>query len=148
MDVTFNSHGVAYTVNSLFPKNFSSAGVGTTFVSRHVAEALSVSDAVARAADSRVSTAMSYNIGDIAAKRMIQLEVDTHGKHNLHQITGPYFHANQFMHLQTRQFAELSTSHRFKRWKELEPATVDGIRHFLSDSQDPQWPVYRNRTGP
>jgi len=147
MDVTFNSHGVAYTVNSLFPKNFSSSGVGTTFVSRHVAESHSVSDAIARAADTRVSTAMNYNIGDINTKRMIQLEVDTHGKHMLYQITGPDFHANQFRHLQTRQFPEPSTSHRYKRWKELEPATVDGIRHFLSDSQDPQWPVYRNSTG-
>merc|ERR1712008_273427 len=68
--------------------------------------ALSVSDAVSRAADSRVSTAMSYNIGDVNTKRMIQLEVDTHGKHSLHQITGPYFHANRFRHLRTRQFAD------------------------------------------
>ena len=44
-------------------------------MSRHVAEATSLADAVARAADPRVSTALSYNLGDTQNRTMLNVEV-------------------------------------------------------------------------
>ena len=49
--------------------------MGTAWVSRHVAEATSLADAIARAADPRVSTALSYNLGDTQNRTMVNVEV-------------------------------------------------------------------------
>ncbi|CAE8599462.1 unnamed protein product [Polarella glacialis] len=146
MQLNWNSFGLAWTCNSLFPTVFSESGVGTAWVARHMAEARSVEDLVRRAADKRVSTAMNYNIGSVRNKTLWNLEVDTGGVHALQRITTPYVHTNQFKLLNVSQFAEESSAHRQARWEELRPTDVSGLRSFLSDRTDEQWPVWRNGT--
>eukprot|EP00665_Eupelagonemidae_sp_cell47_P004779 gene4778-966_t len=80
MDVAWNSHGLVYTVNSLFPVDFQSGGVGTAFAARDLLGATSLADATRRASPATVASAMSYTLGSTAeAGRLVQLEVDTGG---------------------------------------------------------------------
>ena len=68
MDFDRQQSRVVYSVNSLFPKKYALSGVGTAFVARSLLEASDIDDAVRRAADARVSTAMSYNLGSTHEK--------------------------------------------------------------------------------
>lgn len=147
MQMNWNSRGLIWTVNSLFPKSYRSSGVGTAWVARHMAEASSIDDLVARAADPRVSTAMNYNLGNLHLRQLWNLEVTTGGEKALRRIREPYVHTNQFKVLDVDQFAEPSSDHRQKRWGELKPNDIEGIRAFLSDRKDEQYPVWRNKTG-
>ena len=98
MDLTANSHGIVYSVNSLFPKRFTSSGVGTAFVARSLLAASCIDDAIARAADIRVTTAMSYNIGSTQTGKLFQVEVTTGSVHGVLNIADgtSYFHGNSF----------------------------------------------------
>eukprot|EP00930_Biecheleria_cincta_P023815 TRINITY_DN17135_c0_g1_i4.p1 TRINITY_DN17135_c0_g1~~TRINITY_DN17135_c0_g1_i4.p1 ORF type:complete len:295 (+),score=29.83 TRINITY_DN17135_c0_g1_i4:279-1163(+) len=147
MQLNWNSHGLIWTVNSLFPKSYRSSGVGTAWVARHMAEASSIDDLIARAADPRVSTAMNYNLGNLNLKQLWNLEVTTGGRKALRQILGPYVHANQFKLMDVEQFPEPSSEHRQTRWNELKPNDIHGIRAFLADRKDDRYPVWRNKTG-
>ena len=146
VQLNWNSYGLVWTVNSLFPRHFWPRGVGTAWVSRHMTEATSVEDFVARASNKRVSTALNYNVGVLQAKRLWNVEVTTGGLHAIQEITSPYVHTNQFKLLNVSQFPEASSVHREARWKQLRPNNIADLRAFLSDRSDPDWPVWRNRT--
>mmetsp|Transcript_57996 Transcript_57996/g.155307 ORF Transcript_57996/g.155307 Transcript_57996/m.155307 type:complete len:391 (-) Transcript_57996:114-1286(-) len=145
--LNWNSYGLLWTCNSLFPQRFLDDGVGTAWVARHMVEAKSLEDLIDRAADKRVTTAMNYNVGTLQRKVLWNLEVDAGGVNAIEQITGPYLHTNEFKLLNSPQFPEDSSDHRQHRWDALRPNTVPGVRAFLSDRADPHWPVWRNRTG-
>jgi len=145
--LNWNSYGMVWTVNSLFPRSFRSRGVGTAWVSRHMTEAKSLQELVSRASNKRVTTALNYNVGLLNEKELWNLEVTTGGLHTMQKITGPYVHANQFKLLNVSQFPEPSSVHREGRWKQLKPNNMKDLRSFLSDDRsDPDWPVWRNRT--
>lgn len=148
MDISFNDHGVVYTVQSLFPKSFPRRGVGTAFVARHLLEATSLEDAVNRATDSRVAAAMVYNLGSVCERRMVELEVDSLGQYRRKNITEPHFHANMFILSDTPQSVEASSVHRMATWNRLRPGSVGAIRSFLGDTSDPEYPVYRSQVPP
>ena len=100
MDLSWNAHGLVYSVNSLFPKHFLKGGLGTAFVARGLLEATSLDDAIARASVAGVSTAMSYNLGSTVERRLLELEVGTGGGANVaaREIKGEaYFHGNSFI---------------------------------------------------
>eukprot|EP00933_Yihiella_yeosuensis_P078127 TRINITY_DN8925_c0_g1_i1.p1 TRINITY_DN8925_c0_g1~~TRINITY_DN8925_c0_g1_i1.p1 ORF type:complete len:292 (-),score=58.65 TRINITY_DN8925_c0_g1_i1:197-1072(-) len=146
--LNWNSYGLLWTCNSLFPKDFFETGVGTAWVARHMLEATSIEELVKRAANSEVSTAMNYNLGRLATKELWNLEVNSRGVHALQQIHGAHVHTNQFKLMNdVSQFPEKSSAHREARWAELRPNDADSVRSFLSDRKDPEWPVWRNRTG-
>ena len=144
--LNWNSYGVLWTVNSLFPHNFRSRGVGTAWISRHMAEATSLDDLVKRASNARVTTALNYNIGQLHERQLWNLEVTTGGVHVLRKIAAPYVHTNQFKLLKVSEFPEPSSVHREARWRQLKPNSISELRAFLSDRSDPDWPVWRNRT--
>jgi hypothetical protein len=147
-DFSFNAEGVAFTVNSLFPTDFRDHGVGTAWVSRHVVEATSVEDALARASDQRVSTALSYNLASTLTKKMLNAEVTTGGVKSVRHIDAPAFHGNEFEQLAVSSAHDTSTAHRRARWEQLRPATMADLHAYLADDADPAWPVWRNGTAP
>mmetsp|Transcript_93360 Transcript_93360/g.251955 ORF Transcript_93360/g.251955 Transcript_93360/m.251955 type:complete len:206 (-) Transcript_93360:28-645(-) len=146
MQLNWNSYGVVWTVNSLFPRSYWDTGVGTAWVARHMVGATDVESLIHRAADARVSTAMNYNIGSMQSKSMWNLEVTTGGVHAVHTVDAPYSHFNEFKLLNVSQFPEASSAHRAARWAELRPSNVLELRAFLSDRTDREWPVWRNHT--
>jgi len=148
MDITFNDHGVVYTVQSLFPKSFPRSGVGTAFVARYLLEATSLEDAVLRASDPRVAAAMVYNLGSVSERRMVELEVNSRGQVYRRDVTRPSFHGNQFVLANVSQFPEKSSTHRSLTWDRLRPSTVSALKDFLGDTSDPAWPVYRTMVPP
>ena len=152
MDLSWNSHGMLYSVNSLFPVQLPDPhGVGTAFVARHLLESTSMTDAIRRASNPRVSTAMSYNLGSLNEHRLVELEVTIHGGQGQREITMgmSYFHGNLF--IETKgiiQRNDPSTSSREKRWKAMQPVLVKkNVRNFLGDTKG-VWPVYRNHIEP
>jgi hypothetical protein len=152
MDLSFNSHGLVYSVNSLFPKLFERGGIGTAFVARNLLAAGSIGDAVRRASMAGVSTAMSYNLGSTVERRLLQLEVNSRGGADGY-ATRPvahesYFHGNEFVVLDVPQYADNSTRHRAARWQQLQPVRdIRAMRAFLGDEKG-EWPVFRNKIAP
>ena len=78
---SINSHGVAHSVNALYPLNYT-MGIANSWLARHVAGASSLDDAVARACDPALTSAggQNFNIGSIhESDRQIILEVSPLG---------------------------------------------------------------------
>lgn len=148
VDINFNSHGVAFTANSLFPVQYLVQGVGTAWIMRHMLESNSVQELLMRATDRRAAAAMSYNVGNISSGEMMNIEANAGGHYVAHHVTGPDFHVNQFIHTDVPQYSEESSTCRTARWNQLKPNTVPAVRQFLSDQTDPKWKVYRNHTAP
>lgn len=147
-DINYNSHGLAFTVNSLFPLQFLEEGVGVAWVSRHMLDAQSVEEAIRRASNPRVSTAISYNLANIRNGSMFNVEVDSGGRAVKHNITGLDYHVNSFKNSRTPEWLDPSSPARAKRWAQMQPASVPAIRAFMSDTADAQYPVYRNHIPP
>ena len=153
MELSWNAHGVVYSVNSLFPTHFLKGGIGTTWAARDMLKSQSIADAIARASPVGVSTAMSYNLGSTVEKRLLEVEVGTGGGANVatHEIAQgeAYFHGNEFVVAPIPpQLPDKSTAARTARWKALQPInSIAGIRGFLSDEHG-AWPVYRNHIAP
>ena len=151
MDLSWNSHGMLYSVNSLFPIELPDRnGVGTAFVARDLLQAENMQDAIKRASNSNVATAMSYNLGSLKEKRLVELEVSIHGGQGLHEIKNEtYFHGNLFIETKdVEQMKDPSTTARTQRWHEMQPVeTLNEVRNFLGDVKG-KWPVWRNHIAP
>jgi hypothetical protein len=141
-DLSFNSNGVVYSINSLFPRYYLPGGVGTAFVARDLLSSSDLADAQARAAHLGVSSAMSYNLGSWREQRLLELEVDTNGG-PAHSACAEVaagitmFHGNQFVVLpNASQFPDKSTAERSRRFEALLPLTTfDDARLLLGDTE-------------
>ncbi|KAK3258357.1 hypothetical protein CYMTET_32594 [Cymbomonas tetramitiformis] len=152
MDITYNSYGVVYSVNSLFPTKFEKGGLGTAFVARHLVSSTNLVDARRRATTLGVSSAISYNLGSIRERRLLELEVGTGGgEANAILEIQPgrsYFHGNEFTVLNASQYPDTSTQKRAEMWAQMQPVqNISAIRAFLGSTAG-EWPVYRNHTAP
>lgn len=152
MDLTFNSYGVVYSVNSLFPTVFEKGGLGTAFVARDLLYATDINDAIKRASHPGVSSAMSYNLGSTKERRLVECEVGSGGGDNFATaeilLHNAVFHGNEFTVLNASQLPDQSTFSRQRRFDQMSPILdLDGAIGFLGDTQG-EWPVYRNKIAP
>jgi len=163
----WNEHGVVGSFNGLYPAECLYGGLGRNFVSRHVAAASSLEDAIARATMGNQATGHSYNLaglrdGQLALVNVEQAPgVDAPGPDkaspfvvtpitagygaNGSATIGALFHANSYLFLEGVATTESdSSAHRIARAAELPPPmdAVD-VCTVLGDAADEQWPIYR-----
>ncbi|KAH6801844.1 hypothetical protein C2S51_033290 [Perilla frutescens var. frutescens] len=106
----FNSHGLAFTLNSVPPSKHEivAGGIGRNFISRDLLEAQNIDDALGRIYSSEASVGHSYNLIDINTRRILNVETASRNRYSVHEVgTVPFFHANMYLHLKVQQAGPL-----------------------------------------
>ncbi|KAL9230975.1 hypothetical protein vseg_006256 [Gypsophila vaccaria] len=145
----FNTHGVAFTLNSVPPleEEIVAGGIGRNFISRDLLEATSINDALKRIQSSAVSVGHSYNLIDIPSRKIINVETASKYRISVHEIDStPFFHANMYLHLQVPQVQDENSKARQARAALLPKETKDDFLSVLGNTDDSKYPVYM--TGP
>ncbi|XP_051130069.1 uncharacterized protein LOC127250704 isoform X3 [Andrographis paniculata] len=126
----FNSHGLAFTLNSVPPAKCEivAGGVGRNFVSRDLLEAHSIDDALERIYSAKISVQHSYNLIDINSRRILNVETASRNRHSVYEVGEvPFFHANMYLHLNIRQDPDKNSLSRQKRDAALETRSTPNI---------------------
>ncbi|KDP25726.1 hypothetical protein JCGZ_23947 [Jatropha curcas] len=145
----FNSHGLAFTLNSVPPSEdeIMAGGIGRNFVSRDLLEATSIENALSRIHSSQVSVGHSYNLMDTRARKILNVETASKNRVSVHEIgRTPFFHANMYLHLQVKQVQDDNSKSRQERANVLPKESKDDFLSLLGDTNDTTYPIYM--TGP
>ncbi|KAG9149217.1 hypothetical protein Leryth_003207 [Lithospermum erythrorhizon] len=145
----FNSHGLAFTLNSVPPSvdEIEPGGVGRNFISRDLLEAESINDAMSRIQSSAVSVGHSYNLIDIRTRRILNVETASRNRSSVLEIGDvPLFHANMYLHLQVQQANDENSLRRQKKASSLPKKSKGDFLALLGDMNDREYPIYM--TGP
>ena len=151
----YNAH-ICWTSNMLYPSVPASAdgnGATTIFVSRDMARASSVDDAIKRCTPDTLIAGQNQNFGDLRTGYMVTVETAPEGEYNVFNLTKSEgraeFHANEYLRLKNISQIQkkiVSSQHRravFQK-KSSEIKDADTMLKFLGDSSDAQYPVYRH----
>ncbi|KAH6763305.1 hypothetical protein C2S52_020738 [Perilla frutescens var. hirtella] len=142
----FNSHGLAYTLNSVPPSKHEivAGGIGRNFISRDLLEAQNIDDALGRIYSSEASVGHSYNLIDINTRRILNVETASRNRYSVHEVGSvPFFHANMYLHLKEQDENSLS---RQKRATMLPTGSRSDFLSLLGDNNATKYPIYM--TGP
>jgi len=168
----FSGAGVAQTVNAMSPAN-QTTGKACALAARDALQAVSLADAVRRIDVGGLAAGLSFNLGQVAAPAgrgepppplppHYNVETSPGGNDVLEIAAGNgtgdggganvYYHTNVYLH-DLGNTADLgaqdSSWHRLARLEALPPpaSTIDMLL-MLGDTEDPEFPIYRNQTAP
>lgn len=127
-------------------------GLGRGFVSRDLLAARDVDDAIKRITRAGQAAGHNFQLMDVAASRVWNVEVASFDRHVVHEYAPPldgsvkaYFHANQYQRLDIPQPPYQSSLHRLKRYSELRPpSTIAQALDVLGDQTDHLYPVFHD----
>ncbi|KAL9329987.1 hypothetical protein ACSQ67_004990 [Phaseolus vulgaris] len=116
----FNSHGLAFTLDSVPPAEdeIVAGGIGRNFISRDLLEASSMDDAlsvricipflpISRIQSSEVSLGHSYNLIETKTRRIFNVETASRKRISVYEVGEvPFFHANMYLHLPINQASD------------------------------------------
>uniref|UniRef100_A0A2N9FHP1 Peptidase C45 hydrolase domain-containing protein n=1 Tax=Fagus sylvatica TaxID=28930 RepID=A0A2N9FHP1_FAGSY len=145
----FNSHGLAFTLNSVPPieEEIVAGGIGRNFIARDLLEASGIDDALTRIHSPEVSFGHSYNLIDIRTRRILNIETASRNRISVREIGAtPFFHANMYLHLPVQQVQDDSSISRQKRAVVLPKTSKNEFLSLLADVADAKYPIYM--TGP
>lgn len=145
----FNSHGVAFTLNSVPPSNeeILADGIGRNFISRDLLEATDLLDALNRVRTPNASVGHSYNLVDLRNRKILNIETASRNRSSIHEAgLTPFFHANMYLHLKVQQVQNESSICRQRRAALLPTESKDDILNLLGDCENKDYPIYM--TGP
>ncbi|KAJ3701100.1 hypothetical protein LUZ61_004805 [Rhynchospora tenuis] len=145
----FNSHGVAFTLNSVPPSKseIMAGGIGRNFVSRDLLEAYDIDDALDRIHKPNVSVGHCYNLIDIKDRRILNIESASNNRFSIHEVgEDPFFHANMYLHLKIDQVQDENSISRQKRAAMLPADSQERALSLLGDTNHEKYPIFM--TGP
>ncbi|XP_078174773.1 uncharacterized protein LOC144568341 isoform X1 [Carex rostrata] len=145
----FNSHGLAFTLNSVPPLNNEviAGGIGRNFVSRDLLEALGIDDALDRICKPNVSVGHSYNLIDIKSRSILNIETASSNRFSIHEVgKEPFFHANMYLHLKIDQVQDENSISRQNRAATLPADSKEKALSLLGDAENEKFPIFM--TGP
>ncbi|KAG2680965.1 hypothetical protein I3760_11G123100 [Carya illinoinensis] len=145
----FNSHGLAFTLNSVPPtqEEIIAGGIGRNFVSRDLLEASDIDDALTRIHSSEVSVGHSYNLIELKTRKILNVETTSRNRISIREIGAtPFFHANMYLHLPVQQVQDENSISRQNRAALLPKRSRKELLSVLGDTDDPKYPIYM--TGP
>ncbi|CAN1254216.1 hypothetical protein LINPERPRIM_LOCUS8571 [Linum perenne] len=107
----FNTHGLAFTLNSVPPSEHEivKGGIGRNFVSRDLLEATSMTDALKIIHSCEVSVGHCYNLIYMPERKILNVETASKKRVSVYEVGSiPFFHANMYLHLQVDQVTNSS----------------------------------------
>lgn len=141
----FNSHGLAFTLNSVPPSKheIDAGAIGRNFICRDLLEAQSIDDALTRIHSSEASVGHSYNLIDTKTRRILNVETASRNRCSVHEVGAePFFHANMYLHLGVQQERDENSLSRQKRAVVLPKASRKDFLLLLGDRNDSKYPIY------
>ncbi|KAJ7944999.1 Acyl-coenzyme A:6-aminopenicillanic-acid-acyltransferase [Quillaja saponaria] len=141
----FNSHGLAFTLNSVPPDEdeIMAGGIGRNFMSRDLLEAKSIDDALSRIHSSEISVGHSYNLIETRTRKIVNVETASRKRVSVRVIgETPFFHANMYLHLQISQVQDENSLSRQKRAAILTKQSKAEFLSLLGDTNDTKYPIY------
>ncbi|KAF7828186.1 hypothetical protein G2W53_019350 [Senna tora] len=122
----FNSHGLAFTLNSVAPTldEIVAGAIGRNFVSRDILEATSIDDALNRICSSEVSLGHNYNLIETSTRRILNVETASRKRVSVYEVQD-----------------ENSIS-RQQRAAVLEKKSKEDFLSLLGDNEDSKYPIY------
>ncbi|XP_057518594.1 uncharacterized protein LOC130799501 isoform X1 [Amaranthus tricolor] len=141
----FNSHGLAFTLNSVPPRQdeIVAGGIGRNFISRDLLEAANIGDALEKIRSSEVSVGHSYNLIDITTRKILNVETASSNRLSIYEINAtPFFHANMYLHLQVAQIQDENSKGRQERAASLPKETKEDFLSLLGDIDDKRYPIH------
>lgn len=146
----YNSRGLAFSWNVLYPSTTVHGGVAVSFVCRDALEASTIEEAITRASPSNLACGQNLNVGSFITKQLFTVETAPGGLRDvklIQQGSGAYFHANKYLRLNTPQFDAplVSSEHRLATFKATEPkpTSLGEMLGILGDVSDPIYPIFR-----
>ncbi|KAK3434273.1 hypothetical protein EUGRSUZ_D01783, partial [Eucalyptus grandis] len=139
----FNNNGMGFTLNAVPPskEEILAGGIGRNFISRDLLEAMSMTDAT------KASVGHSYNLIDLKARRIRNLETASRTRLSVNEVDEtPFIHANMYLHLQVKQVEDENSISRQKRAAVLPKNSKQDFLLLLGDTDDAKYPIYM--TGP
>ncbi|WVZ22833.1 hypothetical protein V8G54_001377 [Vigna mungo] len=126
----FNSHGLAFTLNSVPPAEdeIVAGGIGRNFISRDLLEAASMDDALSRIQGSEVSVGHSYNLIETKTRRIFNVETASRNRISIYEVH------------------DENSMSRQKRASVLTKKSKGDFLSLLGDIDDKNYPIYM--TGP
>jgi hypothetical protein len=157
----FNSFGVFFTTNGLFPKVIDSKAVPRHFVSRKALASPTTGSVIELLERTRVACGFSLNLGSTAEHHRLWnietaagddfsvLEVSKHLSAADPSVPDYSFHMNEFLRLEAAQTPDPSSAHRLARAEAMAaPTDVASVLDILGDTTDPSYPIYRTGAPP
>merc|ERR1712232_1317967 len=149
-----NHHQLAWSSNVMYCKPPVPAldGVSVIFVSRDMARATSIEDAIARGTPQGLMAGQNLNMGSFRDQRVVTVETAPGGAWNKLEVdkrVSPTFHANEYLRLknvpQDEENAHLTSArHRHAAFlRTTPPKDKTGLLNFLGDTSDKVFPVFR-----
>ncbi|CAN0910396.1 hypothetical protein LINGRAHAP2_LOCUS26267 [Linum grandiflorum] len=143
----FNTHGLAFTLNSVPPSEHEivRGGIGRNFVSRDLLEATSMTDALRRIHAYEVSVGHCYNLIYMPDRKIVNVETASKKRVSVREVgSTPFFHANMYLHLQVDQVQDDNSKSRQDRAAVLEQRSKEDFLSILGDTGDKRYPIYMN----
>ncbi|KAL3742975.1 hypothetical protein ACJRO7_018300 [Eucalyptus globulus] len=141
----FNNNGMGFTLNAVPPskEEIVASGIGRNFISRDLLEATSMTDATNKIRSAEASVGHSYNLIDLKARRICNLETASRTRVSVNEVDDtPFFHANMYLHLQVKQVEDENSISRQKRAAVLPKKSKQEFLSLLGDTDDAKYPIY------
>jgi hypothetical protein len=141
----FNSNGVAFTLDSVPPvrDEIVAGAIARNFVSRDLLEAKNLEDAIQRTCSPKISVGHSYNLMDVRARRVVNVETASESRFAVHEAAAtPFFHANMYRHLQVKQVQDDNSMSREKRAALCSVDSKETALRLLGDTADDKYPIF------
>ncbi|KAJ5069253.1 peptidase c45 [Anaeramoeba ignava] len=171
----FNDHNLMFSMNAVFPKCVQIGGHARSFIARDTLTSTSFDEMISKIKNSSIASGFSLNVLDGNTKKIYNIEAASsycqnttfdpflksnnddpnYTLMNVLEVTQNNYseHFNMFLRLNVSQYTDESSVHRLKRAEEIgsplnNPNLAQGIVDILGDTQDTQWPIYRDAIPP
>ncbi|XP_070574451.1 beta-alanyl-dopamine/carcinine hydrolase-like [Ptychodera flava] len=156
----FNSAGMIFSINAVFPVNVVEAAIPRYITNRMLLGAKSVDEVFQIINKYSSSSGFNINFGNsmmIPGNQMLyNVEVGP-GSQDYSNFTiplannkddGHFYHFNMYQHTNVSQYNDTSTQHRSARAGNLPiPGNLKEIFNILGDTADSEYPIYRDGKG-
>jgi len=147
----FNAAGVMHTVNHVAPRPVE-IGLSRHFLARSLLDAHSLDEAIRNVTVHGRASGFNYNIGSLAERRVVSVEVAPH-RHHVREIQDYYVHTNHYFEMSGQQ-QQISPSSRIRleRARNLcratPPVNANHVLALLGNQTDRDYPIYRDAAPP
>jgi len=144
----FNEH-LAVSMNAVYPKEANIAA-GRIFINRDFLTAKSIPDLISKAANVKRAFGFSANVGQLSDGSISNIEFAPDVFAEV-RVNGNYSHFNNYKELadKVQAFVGISSAHRSTRADQMPaPQNAADILQILGDTNDSQYPIYRNGVAP
>ena len=147
----FNEFGILHSINHVAPQPVK-IGLARHFIARSLLEAASLEEAVRRVTIPDRAAGFNYNIGSLAERRILSVEVSPE-HHHVTEVSGHYLHTNHYLEVpDVGQEISTSSRRRLERCRLLcratPPSNASHVMAILGDRTDSDYPVHRDATLP